>query len=77
MCTRTKGCIYSCCTPDDGLKKRPKHVEWSTSEIKVTTQLHRVGLFNNYNDSSGGEVFVSCAGTGCTRKSLITVHGHQ
>ena len=41
------GCIYSCHTPDDGCKKRPKHVEWSRSEIKVTTQLHRVGLFNN------------------------------
>jgi len=26
-CTRTRGCIYSCCTPDDGWKKRPKHVE--------------------------------------------------
>ena len=45
--TRTRGCIYSCYTPDDGCKKRPKHVEYSTSEIKVTAQLHRVGLFNN------------------------------
>ena len=25
--TRTRGCIYSCHTPDDGCKKRPKHVE--------------------------------------------------
>ena len=46
MCTHTRGCIYSCYTPDDGCKKRPKHVEYSTSEIKVTTQLHRVDLFN-------------------------------
>jgi hypothetical protein len=45
--TRTRGCIYSCHTPDDGCKKRPKHVELSRSEIKVTTQLHRVGLFSN------------------------------
>ena len=51
--TRTGGCIYSCHTPDDGCKKRPKHVEWSRSEIKVTTQLHRVGLFNNNNKSKG------------------------
>ena len=34
-------------TPDDGCKKRPKHVEWSRSEIKITTQPHRVGLFNS------------------------------
>ena len=34
--------------PDDGCKKRPKHVEQQTSEIKVTTQLHRVGLFNTF-----------------------------
>jgi len=45
--TRVRGCINSCYTPDDGCKKCPKHVEWSRSEIKVTTQLHRVGLFNN------------------------------
>ena len=45
--TRTGGGLYSCHTPDDGCKKRPKHVEWSRSEIKITTQLHRVGLFNN------------------------------
>ena len=25
--TRARGCIYSCYTPDDGCKKRPKHVE--------------------------------------------------
>jgi len=43
----TRGCIYSCHTPDDGCKRRPKPVEWSRSEIKITTQLHRVGLFNN------------------------------
>jgi len=24
--TRARGCIYSCCTPDDWCKKRPKHV---------------------------------------------------
>ena len=34
-------------TPDDVCKERPKHVERSISEIKITTQLHRVGLFNN------------------------------
>ena len=44
--TRARGCIYGCYTPDDGCKKCPKHVEWSRSEIKVTAQLHRVGLFN-------------------------------
>ena len=44
--TRARGCINSCYTPDDGCKKCPKHVEWSRSEIKVTAQLHRVGLFN-------------------------------
>ena len=42
---RARGCIYSCHTPDDGCKKRPKQVEKSRSEIKVTTRLHRVGLF--------------------------------
>ena len=47
--TRTGGCIYSCHTPDNGCKKCPKHVEWSRSEIKITTQPHRVGLFNNKN----------------------------
>ena len=43
--TRARGSIYSCYTPDDGCKKRPKHVEKSRSEIKFTTQLHRAGLF--------------------------------
>ena len=44
---RARGCIYSCCAPDDGCKRRPKHVEQSRSAvIKVTAQLHRVGLFN-------------------------------
>ena len=46
MCTCTRGCIYSC-TPDDGCKKHPKHVEQSRSAvIKVTAQLHSVGLFD-------------------------------
>jgi len=27
LCTCARGCIYSCCTPDDGCKKHPKHVE--------------------------------------------------
>jgi len=27
QCTCTRGCIYSCCSPDDGCKKRPKHVQ--------------------------------------------------
>ena len=52
MCTRTRGCICSCYTPDDGCKKCPKHVEKSTSEIKVTNQLHRVGLFNTSNTNN-------------------------
>ena len=47
MCTCARGCIYSYCTPDDGCKKHPKHVEQSRSAvIKVTAQLHRVGLIN-------------------------------
>ena len=25
--TCARGCIYSCCAPDDGCKRRPKHVE--------------------------------------------------
>ena len=50
MCTCARGCIYSYCTPDDGCKQRPKHVEQSRSAVmKVTAQLHRVGLFDIHN----------------------------
>ena len=46
MYTCARCCIYSC-TPHDGCKKHPKHVEWSRSAvIKVTAQLYRVGLLN-------------------------------
>ena len=47
MCNSFQGLYIQCHTPDDGCKKRPKHVEQSRSEIKVTPLLHPVGLFNN------------------------------
>ena len=54
--TRTGVSMYNCHTPDDGCKKRPKHVVWSRSEIKITTQLHLVGLFNNHREPSASSV---------------------
>ena len=32
LMTCTSGCYYSFCTPDDGRRKRPKHVECSCSD---------------------------------------------
>jgi hypothetical protein len=47
--TSTSGCKYSLCTPDDGCRRHPKHVEWLGSKIhKACLELHVVGLLNTF-----------------------------
>ena len=45
--TCTSGCNCSLCTPDDGCRRHPKHVEWLGSKTNTDClELHLVGLLN-------------------------------